>query len=31
LPPYSHHLVVSFPNLNFPQFDGHHPNMWKVK
>lgn len=28
---YSPHLVVALRQLNFPQFDGHHPKMWKAK
>lgn len=29
LPTYWTNLATSLPNLNFPQFDGHHPKMWK--
>jgi hypothetical protein len=31
LPTYSTHLVAALPQLNVPQFDGHHPKMWKAK
>jgi hypothetical protein len=29
--PYYSQLVTNLPQLNFPQFDGHHPKMWKAK
>lgn len=28
---YSSSLAAALPNVNFPQFDGHHPKMWKTK
>jgi hypothetical protein len=28
---YSTHLAASLPQISFPQFDGHHPKMWKAK
>lgn len=28
---YPAHLTASLPNLSFPQFDGHHPKVWKTK
>jgi hypothetical protein len=31
LSPYSANLAAALPNMSFPQFDGHHPKMWKVK
>lgn len=29
--PYYSQLAANLPQLNFPQFDGHHPKMWKAK
>jgi hypothetical protein len=28
---YQSHLDATLPQLDFPQFDGHHPKMWKAK
>jgi hypothetical protein len=28
---YQSRLAATLPQLNFPQFDGHHPKMWKAK
>jgi hypothetical protein len=28
---YTAHLAASLPQISFPQFDGHHPKMWKAK
>jgi hypothetical protein len=28
---YPTQLMVALPQLNFPQFNGHHPKMWKAK
>jgi hypothetical protein len=31
LSPYTSCLAATLPQLTFPQFDGHHPQMWKAK
>lgn len=31
MPAYPTQLMAALPQLNFPQFNGHHPKMWKAK